>query len=142
MVSHSQKSLPLRDSTRHNDGRPIAVVSRIRGQEVAAEQLASESRPARAVFSATASPVSDCWNESNGAFRSAHKRAVWVQDVRAAVAVDVQGTSGSSLSQRIEPTDVEAAPGEAFARNRIQHALDLFGACMMIAAFLAFAMFA
>ena len=33
MVMRSQQTLPLRDSTRHNDGRPVAVVSRSSSQD-------------------------------------------------------------------------------------------------------------
>ena len=34
-----------------------------------------------------------------------------------------------------------AEAGEVFAENRIHHAVELFGACMLIVAFLAVAMF-
>ncbi len=42
------------------------------------------------------------------------------------------------------PTLTKAAPnvGVSFARNRIRHAFEMFGSCMMILAFLALAMFA
>ena len=60
---------------------------------------------------------------SDGAMQG---RAMIGRKVRAAVAA---------------PRSSAAVAGRAFAENRINHALELFGACMLIVAFLAMAMF-
>ena len=134
MVSHSQKSLPLRASTRHNDGRPIAVVSRIRHAAPARSRAAAANPPIE--------PVSNCWKDTKGSFSSAHRRAVWAQDVRAASSLNAGSNRAGAVATLAGVATADTEPGDAFARNRIQHALDLFGACMMIAAVMAFAMFA
>ena len=134
MVMHSQKTLPLRASTRHNDGRPIAVVSRIR--------RAASDRSGAAAVKANDSRVSMFNEDTKTTFSSASKRAVWAREMRAAASPKPGSPRGGVATQIASMSTTDEAPGDAFARNRIQHALDLFGACMMIAAVMVFAMFA
>ena len=134
MVSHSQKTLPLRASTRHNDGRPIAVVSRIRREA----SVRSGSAPVAAIDDGVSVFIKD----TKETFGRSPKRAVWARDMRAAALPKAGSQRDGVAAQTAALSTSGAAPGDAFARNRIQHALDLFGACMMIAAVMVFAMFA
>ena len=134
MVSHSQKTLPLRASTRHNDGRPIAVVSRIRREA----SVRSGSAPVAAIDDG----VSVFLRDTKETFGRSPKRTVWARDMRAAALPKAGSQRDGVAAQTAALSTSGAAPGDAFARNRIQHALDLFGACMMIAAVMVFAMFA
>ena len=134
MVSHSQKTLPLRASTRHNDGRPIAVVSRIRRKA----SVRSGSAPVAAIDDG----ISGFIRDTKDTFASSSKRVVWARDMRAAALPKAGLQRDGVAAQTATLSTSGAAPGDAFARNRIQHALDLFGACMMIAAVMVFAMFA
>ena len=134
MVSHSQKTLPLRASTRHNDGRPIAVVSRIHRE--------ASVRPSAAPGKVGNDCVSGSRRDAKVSYSNASKRAVWAREMRASASPKAGLQRVGVAAQMATMPTSDAAPGDAFARNRIQHALDLFGACMMIAAVMVFAMFA
>ena len=134
MVMRSQQTLPLRDSTRHNDGRPVAVVSRSSSQD--------NVRWGAAIHDPRKGQQVIAWEELKNQPRRGRR---------------TRATADGSLTQLVGQPQVarrrlgvppkaaaseDAATGATFARNRIQRGLDLFGACMMIVTFLAFAMFA
>ena len=134
MVKNTQQSLPLRASTRHNDGRPIAVVSRTSW---------SESGGRRRALGASLEPIQDTAISSfTNHPRRGRRAAGWVDEGAPKVAVQPQPARLRTAQQLVAGSAAAAAPGASFAQSRIRHALDLFGACMMIVAFLAFAMFA
>ncbi|MCB9884365.1 MAG: hypothetical protein H6838_02680 [Planctomycetes bacterium] len=79
-------------------------------------------------------------------FRSSASHAVVVLDTRP-VPGGSAARSGSVAGRVVQPIDeagsvAGSVAGAAFARKRIEHAIELFGACMFIALALAMALFA
>jgi len=74
--------------------------------------------------------------------RRGRRAVTWVDGGTPKVGFQPQPARLRSAQQLVASDEALAAPGASFAQSRIRHALDLFGACMMIVAFLAFAMFA
>lgn len=134
MVMRNQQTLPLRDSTRHNDGRPVAVVTRATGK--------SPVRWGAAVVDPSEGRQVLAWKDLKEAGRRG-RRARVTGDGSLSKLVGKQLPARPRAAGASAVAEAGTDPsGGTFARNRIQRGLDLFGACMMIVTFLAFAMFA
>ena len=134
MVMRSQQTLPLRDSTRHNDGRPVAVVTRSSSQD--------NVRWGAAIHDPRKGQQVIAWEELKNQPRRGRRTRATAESARSQLAGQPQVARRRLGGQQKSAASMDAATGATFARNRIQRGLDLFGACMMIVTFLAFAMFA
>ena len=134
MVMRSQQTLPLRDSNRHNDGRPVAVVTRSSSQDnVRWGAALHDPKVGRQVIA---------WEELKNLPRRSRRARAAADGALSQLAGRPQVARRRLGDQPMIAAPESAATGSTFARNRIQRGLDLFGACMMIVTFLAFAMFA
>lgn len=77
------------------------------------------------------------------AIRPEQPKVVAAPVAAAAIQSQVAKTGGcTGRSAGVQGGGTSAAPATSFTQNRIRHAFELFGACMMIVTFLAMAMFA
>ena len=134
MVAPNQQILPLDTAPRSTRRRPVGVATRVR-----------DDQPVRwgaAVVDPVQNRQNYGWHEVVGAPRRARRTTVWVGEAPQRQAVKPQPARPRPIQQLETAPKLAASTGEAFAQNRIRHAFELFGACMMIVTFLAFAMFA
>ena len=156
MATNRQPMLPLTPCVRRNqpgpsgsrpgmsDGPPGAGSTR-----ASRARSNSRSRWGAAVVELERGSVSPCWEEVRTRISGGRRTAVWVEQgrTRAALANAEHASAARSPAGRraraavAVPRSAVAAAGDVFAENRINHALELFGACMLIVAFLAVAMF-
>ena len=134
MVAPNQQILPLDTAPRSTRRRPVGVATRVR-----------DDQPVRwgaAVVDPVQNRQNYGWNEVVGAPRRARRTTVWVGEASQRQPAKPQPARPRPIQQLETAPKVAASTGDAFAQNRIRHAFELFGACMMIVTFLAFAMFA
>lgn len=119
----------LNDSTLASSSR-LASAHLVAGRTRAARTV----RWGAAVVEPARRGANQGWQDVNGR-RSAHSGAV-----RGAQAVAQVPSARPAVSQAVAADAVDT--NGSFTQNRIRHAFELFGACMMIVTFLALAMFA
>ncbi|MFN3243026.1 MAG: hypothetical protein ACE37K_16120 [Planctomycetota bacterium] len=157
MVTISQQTLPLTTSTRQASRRLTAstaastTASRAAGAVGGAARSTSTgpaTRPATnqrvrwgaAVVEPAKRGQAASWSEVSTKVRRGRRTTVWVDEALPKVAGRPQPVRPRVVRELEPPRQAKA--GDSFARNRIRHAFELFGACMMIITFLALAMFA
>jgi len=134
MVAPNQQILPLNTAPRSSRRQPVGVATRVR-----------DDQPVRwgaAVVDSVQNRQNYGWKEVGGAPRRARRTTVWVGEAPQRPATKPQPARPRPIQQLETAPRAAASTGESFAQNRIRHAFELFGACMMIVTFLAFAMFA
>jgi len=137
MVTISQQKLPLNTSTRQASRRLSASTS---GAARAAGQ--QRVRWGAAVVEPANRRQTSSWSEVSTKVRRGRRTTVWVDETLPKVASRAQPVRRRVVRELAPAPKQAVAAGDSFARNRIRHAFELFGACMMIITFLAFAMFA
>ena len=128
MATRRQNTLSPSSSSRLASGRLTASQNRA-------------GRPVRwgaAVVESARPTTTHSWKSIKGRVRRERRAAVRLQGGLPLVA-GVQDSVGGPGGAASSAVSVEV---RSFTRNRIRHAFDLFGACMMIVTFLAMAMFA
>lgn len=134
MASPSQQTLPLKPCAPRKVRRPVAVATRT-----------SQDQPVRwgsAVMTPERGRQAIVEKHLTVGPRAPRRTPVWSPEELVRVEQDIRARHGQRDSR--VPMGRQEAPedGGAFAQSRIRHAFELFGACMMIAGFLALAMFA
>jgi hypothetical protein len=112
---------------------PSSSSSRLASRRLAISQ-ASAGTPVRWGSAVVARPnksTNHCWSEISTRSRGGRRTTVWVGQVEPTSRADV-----------VVVGQDQPVAGSSFTQNRIRHAFELFGACMMIVTFLALAMFA
>jgi len=134
MASPSQLVLPLKRRTPRPERRPVAVATRT-----------SRDQPVR-WGSALLNPVEHgqaaCSEDLRVGPRSRRRVQRWSAEELIRVERGIRARNGAADPRTAQSERVAPAEGDTFAQSRIRHAFELFGACMLIAGFLAFAMFA
>lgn len=137
MASPSQQVLPLEKGIPASSRRPVAVATRTSKPQLvrwgSAVAVPPKEEQAHNIKHFTVGP------------KKPRKTTVWTAEELVRVEQDIRARRGqpeptSQQDPRVAGEDL--SEGGLFARSRIRHAFELFGACMMIAGFLAFAMFA
>ena len=137
MASPSQQVLPLDTSASRTPRRAVAYETR-----------PAPSLPVRwgaAIVNPSKSRQNPFQNDFTVGPREPRRTTVWTAEEMVRVEQDIRAKARGERAPAPEgPNSSERAPnaGATFAESRFHHAFDLFGACMMIAGFLAFAMFA
>ncbi|MCK5944372.1 MAG: hypothetical protein KAI24_20460 [Planctomycetes bacterium] len=148
MATISQQNLPLTSSDRLLGRRQATRLSTITGRGKAT--LGSGAQPQVRWGAAVVEPASGSqqasWKQVSSRVRRGRRTTVWVDDVLPK-ATQRPAPRKPRVVRELDPRpatrSVEAVEaGDSFARNRIRHAFELFGACMLIVTFLALAMFA
>lgn len=127
-------------ATRRQNTLSPSSSSRLASARLTASQSCA-GRPVRwgaAVVEPARRTTSHLWAEVSGRSRRERRAAVRLQSASPTVA-SVQDHVGGPGGATIATVPVKVSP---FTQNRIRHAFELFGACMMIVTFLAMAMFA
>lgn len=137
MVTISQQTLPLTAPTRNPSRRPAASTKRA---PLAAVQ--QTVRWGAAVVEPRIGREASNWQEVSSKSRRGRRTTVWVDEALPKVASRPQPARPRVIRELAPAPKADLSAGDSFARNRIRHAFELFGACMMIITFLAFAMFA
>ena len=134
MASPSQLVLPLERRTPRPNRRPVAVATRT-----------SRDQTVR-WGSALLDPMGqtqDIHSEDLRVGPSSPRRVRrWTAEELIRVERGIRARSGATDPRTAQGERAAPTEGDAFAQSRIRHAFELFGACMLIAGFLAFAMFA
>lgn len=148
MVMISQQTLPL-DTTNRQASRRLSASTTASTVGVSRGPIEQRVRWGAAVVEPAKRSQASSWSEVSSKVRRGRRTTVWVDEALPQVASRAQVASRPQPARpRVirelapAPKAVAAEAGDSFARNRIRHAFELFGACMMIITFLAFAMFA
>lgn len=155
MAAIRQQSLPLSSPSRLANGlataRPAGATASPSASGAAAArqvsgQVGGHVRWGAAVVQTQTRSQDRSWREVSSRTRRGRRTTVWVDEVLPPVANQAIATGGATrlagAATRVATATAAPQAGDSFARNRIRHAFELFGACMMIITFLALAMFA
>ena len=123
-----------------------ALASRL-DSVLASRRLAASQVGAVRWGAAIAAPVrigvTNCWENVSRKRQTSDRRSYRSTDRSTDRSTGWLDRTPPAVTSKVAIADgSETRPGSSFTRNRIRHAFELFGACMMIVTFLVLAMFA